>query len=360
MTPRAAFAAALAVLAATALAADPADAAKGPQKLPAWAFVTVRGEGGASKAVVADVEKRARQAVPAERFDKLTVTAEGTPEEAQTKALADGAKVFFSVTVLEPKAMNFPQRTTVRFGRRGQTIERDVYVLRTPVIVEMSIAGDNRWEKVITVKASSADVPGAETEQFNKPESVTDDWLKAAGPVVRYAVDKALADYFFRCAKLLAVECEPPAADAAAPKAADGPAGGQDNENAKPGSVVKIELTNQSHARVIDAQVTVEQFNKQFERWENVAEPQGLPRWMKRFRPPDRQRKPGPEIGWPVPADVDPGEKAFSEERPVTDEVFTAMKNKTCRLTLRATPAVWTLRPPSTPATLKPAPEFKP
>ena len=340
--------AAAAALTAPASAEDAPTTRPEPRKLAAFAFVTVRSTKLASKAVHQAVAAACRKAVPAERFESLTVPADGSLKDVQRQAGAEGAKLFLHITVGAPKRMTYTRRVPVRAGRwRGKVeVDQPYYTLRCPVMVEMSIPGGPAWRAVKTLKMTSAQAAGAEEELPNDRKDLSKAWPDTASRTVRAAVERTLVEYFFRHVKLRAIECEPvPRADE--PPGADEPG---------PQTLVKIELTNRSHCRVLDATVTVESYDRRHKRWEPVGAPRGLARWIQRRfgrRRSGGEGRPG-DLHWPVPAIVDSGQKAFSEERPVSEALFHAMNTEKCRIVLHATPATVSLRPPAQPAPLKP------
>ena len=324
-----------------------------PKKLPAYAYVTVLPTKLASKAAHLAVAKAARSAIPAERFESLTVVGQGSLAEARAQAAANNAKLFLHVIVGRPRRIPYTRKVPVRHGRwrRTVTVEEPFCTLRCPVTVRMSIPGGNPWREVKTIKMTSAEAAGAEEELPKDTLDIAKTWAETARLTTRAACEKVLVDYFFRNVKLKAVECEP-----IEPVRAEDAQTGEENQ--KPvQSYVKIELLNRSHCRILDATVTVEIYDSRFKRWEPIGAPRGFWRWLRRRikkRPATRT------VQWPIPAAVDPGERAFSEERPVTEKVFQAMKNRKCRLVLHATPAARTLRPPAFPHPLKPTAKAEP
>ena len=350
----------LSSLAGFAAAADKPTVPVAPKKLIACAYVTVRETKLVSKATREFVAKTAREAIPAERFESLTVIKEDALAEARIMATAHKADVFLHVIVGEPKGIKYtrrmgagPGRGRIGRGRRRRrtvTVEMPFWTLRSPVTVELSIADGKKWRPVRTTKLTSAEVPGAEEELPSGNEDISKAWPKAVGGTTRAGCEKALAGYFLRYVSLKPVKCGPAAAGD----------GGEDEKDAEaPGTLVKIELTNRSHCRILDATVTGEKYNESRKRWEAIDAPGGirirLPRRRRRGAEPDAQR-----LAWPIPADVDPGDKAFSMEVPVSDAVLLAMKNKKCRMVLHATPAVWKLHQPTHRHPLKPPPKATP
>jgi len=363
---------------ATVVSADPATqpvAPAPPQKVTAYAYVTVRPPQGASKATQAFIAKAAADAIPTERFAKLTLGKEDTLAKARVAAIQAKAQVFLHLTCAAPQIVEFTQkigsatvmhqirRRRPRGWRRGRgdggdgDIEITLYAVRTPLTVEMSVATGTQWRAARVVRLTSAEVPGAERDEGRKPESPTKPWAQALGLMAPVAVERALLLHFLTNVQVRAIECEP-----VDPDKADAPADA-DDKNARqpqvPQTLVKMELTNQSHCRITDASVTVERFNEARKRWEAVDAPRGLREFLRRFGRNRRDRE-ATTLSWPVPADVDPGEKAFSEKRPVGEGIFQAMKNRKCRLVLHATPVVWTLRPSRLAHPLKPAPKPTP
>ncbi|HUU22691.1 MAG TPA: hypothetical protein VM389_09170 [Phycisphaerae bacterium] len=344
-------------LAALALAAPAQEAATtapaGPRKLTAFAFVTVQPSKLASKATHLSVATACRQAVPAERFEKLTVPTDEKLADAQRKASAERADLFLHITVGAPKGVTYTRRVPIRAGRwRGSVdVEEHYYTLRCPVMVEMGIASGTAWRTVRTVTMTSAQAAGAEDEFPEDQTDISKSWPAAAGKTVRAAVERMLVEHFFRQAKLRAIECEPLA----------GGGDGDEGADAGPRTVVKFELANRSHCRILDATVTVETYDSQHDRWDPVGAPRGLSRWIQRRfgggGGGDRGEGSPENLSWPVPAIVDSGQTAFSEERPVSETVFHAMNSEKCRIVLHATPATTTLTPPAFAAPLKPAPK---
>ena len=320
-----------------------------PAKLTAYAFVSVRSTKLASKATRLGVVQACRKAVPQERFASLTVATEGNLKDAQLKASAEGAKVFLHVSVGAPKRITCARRVPIRRGRRrgSGSIEQPFYTLRVPVMVEMSIPAGNPWRSVRTVKITSAQAAGAEDDFPADDKDISKAWPQTAAKTVTTACEQVLVEYFLRNIKLRAIECDP------------APAAGDDDDDQVPSTVVKFELVNRSHCRVLDATVTVESYDRQFKRWEPVGAPRGLRRWLGRRAGQGRTGQ-ATDLRWPVPAIVDSGEKAFSEERPVPEAIFNAMNSEKCRIVLHATPATTTLKPPTYPAALKPTPKPNP
>jgi len=94
-----------AALAAAGRAEDAPVTPPQPEKLTAFAFVTVRPTKLASAAVQQAVAAACRSAVPAERFESLTVSTDASLAEAQRKATAAKAQVFLHVTAYPPKGI---------------------------------------------------------------------------------------------------------------------------------------------------------------------------------------------------------------------------------------------------------------
>lgn len=340
----------------TTLAAErqPSQPAPEPQKLVAYAYVTVRPSNLASKATHKFVIRAAQRAIPAGRFEKLTVATEGTLNEARKKALGEKAQIFLYVIMGEPTKITYRRRVRVRrgWGRRGSvSVPQPFCTLRTPVVVELSAAPKGQWQQVGTVKLTSADVAGAEEESPRDIKDISGPWGRAARTVVPAGCERAINRYFLRHVSLRAIECEP---------AKSGSAGGEDAQSAR--TPIQIELVNRSHCRILDATVTAEQYNESRKRWEPVGASGPIQRLLDVL---DRRTggdgsgagQPDGEIIWTVPAGVDPGEKALSRKMGVSDAVLLALRGKKCRLVLHATPAVWTLRPPGQPHRLKPVPK---
>jgi len=360
-----------ATLASAEPATQPAAPAR-PKKVTAYAYVTVRPPRGASKATKAFIAKAVADAIPAERFERLTVGKAKTLAKSKIAAVEAKAQVFLHLICAAPRLVEFtqkigsatvmyqvgPRRRRRRPWRRGRgdggDLEITLYTVRTPLTVEMSVAAGAQWRAVRTVRLTSAEVPGAERDEARKPEDLTQPWARALGLMTPAACQRALLLHFLPNVTLRAVECEP-----VDPAKADADAEDEDGrEPQAPQTLVKMELTNRSHCRITDASVTVERFNEARKRWEAIDGPRGLQAWLRRFgRNRDRNAK---TLSWPVPADVDPGEKAFSEKRPVGEGIFQAMKKRKCRLVLHATPVVWSLRPSRLAHALKPAPKPTP
>ena len=338
----------LSLLGGSAVVGDKPAVRAEPEKLIACAYVTVKETKLVSKATMAFVTKTAREAIPAERFESLTVIDDGTLPEARIRATANKADVFLHVTVGQPKAIKYTRRLGRGFARRrrGRTVAVAFSTLRSPVTVELSIASGKQWRPVKTTKLTSADVPGAEEEVLRGREDVAKAWPKGVRETVRVGCERALGGYFLRNVTVKAVRCGP----------AEVIDGGEDDDEAEPpGTLVKIELTNRSHCRILDATVRGEKYNESRKCWEAID----APNWLRRIGRRGRRRG-GEPLEWSIPADVDPGEKAFSMEVPVSDAVLLAMKAKKARMVLRATPAVWQLRQPTQRHPLKPPPKTEP
>jgi len=306
-----------------------------PRRLTAYAYLTVVPPPGATKTTKAFIAKTAGNALPAERFESITVGTEENLAAARAAAIAAEADVFLHLTLAAPKLAQFAQ--TTRWGRRSRTMP--VYVARTPLVLDMRVRNGAYWLTTRIVRLTSAEVPGAERDEFRRPDgNAASAWGRALRLMVPVACERALRLQFLPNTTVRAIECDPDDVDAAAP--ADMPDA--------PQALLKTELTNRSHCRIADATVTIEQYNKGRQRWEAIDTPRGLGGWLRRYAERGRDDT-TVTLAWPIPAAVDPGQKAFSEVRPINEGVFQAVKRATCRLVLHATPLVRTLTPPRTP-----------
>ncbi len=347
-------------------------AARGePKRLTAYVHLSVTPPQGASKAAEGFIARTAAEALPKERFAAITVGDQESLTEARAAALKTDADVFLHLTFAPPKVVRFKQavgrgpfvlppggwRPGMRRGpgrRGGDPPEITVYTVRTPLALEMSVRIGTRWRLARTSHLTSAEVPGAETDEFNAPEELTKAWGAAVRLMTPAACERALLLHFLPNITVHAIECEP-LSPKKAPRPADG--GGSADAPDVPQTLVKMKLTNRSHSRVEDATVTVERYVEAPQRWVAVDAPRGLAAWLRRH---GRRRRDDTTLIWPVPALVDPGQTAFSEERPVGEDIYQAMKRRKCRIVLHATPVVWSLTPSRTPHRLEKTPDPKP
>ncbi len=304
-----------------------------PRRLTAYAYVTVLPPAGASKTTKAFIANAAGQALPTERFASVTVGTEDDLAAARAAAVVAEADVFLHLTLAGPTVGQFTE--TVRWGRVGRTVT--VYVARTPMVLELRVRNGANWLTPRIVRFTSAEVPGAEQDEYRRPgDNAASTWGRAVRLMVPVACERVLQLQFLPNTTLRAIESDPDDVDAPAP--ADAPDA--------PQALLKTELTNRSHCRIADATVTIEQYNKARRRWEAIDTPRGLGGWLRRQDP---RRRNDTTLVWPISGEVDPGHKAFSEIRPINEGIFQAVKRATCRLVLHATPLVRTLTPPRTP-----------
>ena len=186
--------------------------------------------------------------------------------------------------------------------------------------------------------------PLAEVTIASDEKDITEKWGRGVKVTTLAAVETVLNEYFLRGVTLKAVESKPVGS-------------GADDDDAAFKPMVRIELTNRSHCRVIDAAVTVQQYNKQRKSWDELG---GSGRSEDRGRRGEARAEQPKAVRWSFRAIVDPGEKAFSEELALPGDVFETMRRTGCRFVLHATPAARKLIQPGTLHLLKPPPKLKP
>jgi len=337
-----------------------------PERLTAAVYVSVAQTDLASKAVHASVRKAVAEGVPSGPFEKIIVVDDATTSEAKRTARSKGANTFFQVAVGTPERITHKHSFRFRVGRRNRNITFDDarQSLRSKLNVEMSVLIGQKWQAARRLAITSAEAPPAEEERLKADESIAEAWVKGVKLTTCAAIERMLHEHFFRGVSLRAVELDPSKS-----------AGGGEGDEDKPlGPSVQIELTNRSHARIVDATVSVEFFDEKLKIWRLPGTSSPRPGWGAPGRPRrggrQNPRMPGPGMfggagkaeSWEVPAIVNPGEKALSYAKTISEDLYMDMKDakRKARFVLHATPMVWSLLPSRYLHPLKPTPTVAP